>query len=379
MRLVTTPICFTYRILHVPKGAQKQRPALVRGTDTAVIRHVEPDEAVVAFRVKRPRLDAWPFMFPRKARRAVSAANWIRKAFNFEVLLFENVLWWPYLDRDYSGAGQSSPRSANDCLKDLEADQNLFDMPEIDGSRDVFKEAPESRKLIETNYGDKLAISQRKAYENFLICADGAYVRGGLPLYFRNSHGNKSMWEIDVASAGPDRRGDPRTHGLEHPPGSFQHHYMEQALGNGAFWLPDEFAAAKSAGHRIQTKFPRIDVMISGLPLDLRPQVRLDSLFREVVRMFSPPFCYYWRSGAVASFKQKFDALCDPSVDGHELSRHRLALLKDFVAEIGDSRHWEMERIRRDILDFSEQQSRNPTWPERLAAEDEEALASLAE
>jgi hypothetical protein len=93
MRLVTTPLGFTYRITYVPKGARNPRPALLRGTDTAVVRHVEPAEAAPAFRISRPKIDVKPFAFPRKARSATT--YWVRKAFNSEVLLFENVLWWP--------------------------------------------------------------------------------------------------------------------------------------------------------------------------------------------------------------------------------------------------------------------------------------------
>jgi hypothetical protein len=237
---------------------------------------------------------------------------------------------------------------------------------------------PEIRTLVKTDYGAKLAISQRKTYENFLICGDRAYVRGGLPVYFRNSHGHKNIWEIDITSAGRDRRGDPKTHGLEHPPGSFQDHRTEQAFGSGTFWLPNEFAAAKSAGHRLQTKFPRIEVLMPDLLVDARQRIRLDSLFREVVRMFSHPFCDYWSSRAVASFRKKFEALCDPVIDDHELSRRRLELLREFCAQIDDGGYWEMDRIRRDIISFDVQERCSPTWPEPMAAEDDEALGSLA-
>jgi hypothetical protein len=375
MRLETTRLGFTYRITYVPKGARNPRAGLLRGADFAGVRHIEPAEAAPAFRIKWPKMDIWPLAFPRRPR--AGTTGWIRKALTCEVLLFENVLWWPYLKRDYTGGGQFRACTAADCLERIKTDHYLFEMPETDDGSGVMKEPPKIRTLVETDYAEKLALSQRKTSENFLICGDRAYVRGGLPVYFRNSHFKKITWEIDIASIGADRRGDPKTHGLEDPPGSFQEHNTEQAFGSGAFWLPNEFAAAKSAGHRLQTKFPRIEVLMPDLIVDVRQQIRLDSLFREVVRMFSYPFCNHWSSRAVPSFRKRFKRLCDPVLDDRELSRRRLDLLRAFAARIRERDSWEMDRIRRDIISFDEQERCSPTWPETLAAEDDEALGSL--
>ena len=374
MRLEPTPLGFTYRITYVPKGARNPCLGFLRGADFAVVRHIEPAEAAPAFRVKRSKMDIWPFVFPRKPR--AGRTGFVRNAFAFEVLFYEGVLWWPYLD---TWEFQARTRTAADCLESIRSDHYLFGAPDISAGLRIMEEPPKIRirTPVETDYAEKLAISQRKTYENFLICGDRAYVRGGLPVYFRNSHGNKIVWEIDVASTGPDRRGNPITHGLKYPPGSFQGHSTEKAFGSGAFWLPNEFAAAKSAAHPLQTKFPRIEVLMPDLIVDVRQQIRLDSLFREVVRMFRHPFCNHWSSRAVASFRKKFKRLCDPVLDDRELSRGRLDLLRAFAARIHDRDFWDMDRIRRDILSFAEQERCRPTWPEPLAPEDEDAIGSL--
>jgi hypothetical protein len=165
---------------------------------------------------------------------------------------------------------------------------------------------------------------------------------------------------------------------LHDPPGSFQDHLTERAFGSGAFWLPNEFAAAKSAAHPLQTKFPRIEVLMPELVTDVRQQIRLDSLFREVVRMFSYPFHKHWRSRPVWSFRKEFARLCDPVLDDRELSRQRLDLLRAFVTEIDEVGFWDMDRIRRDIISFDKQEQCDPTWPEALAIGDIDALNSLA-
>jgi hypothetical protein len=117
MRLVTTPLGFTYRISYVPKGARNPRPALLRGADTAVVRHVEPAEVAPAFRIKRPKMDVWPLVFPRKPRGARTGL--VKNAFTCEVLLFEKMLWWPYLHRDYTGGDQFRACSAAACLEHI--------------------------------------------------------------------------------------------------------------------------------------------------------------------------------------------------------------------------------------------------------------------
>jgi hypothetical protein len=63
---------------------------------------------------------------------------------------------------------------------------------------------------------------------------------------------------------------------------------------------------------------------------DVGRRIRLDSLFREVVKMFSDPFCDHWPSGRW-SFKDAFGALCEGPTYDRLLSRERLNLLRAFV------------------------------------------------
>ncbi len=365
MRLEPTPLGYTYQIIYVPKGARNPRTILRGGTDTAVVRHIEPAEAAPAFRIERPELDIGPFTFYRTPRG--NHRGLIKNAFTLELLFYENVIWWPYLSKFGS---RLKDRTAAACLEDIRTDF-LFEPGFIDDdSPDFMGEPPAMRTLVETDHDQKLAIAQRGAYENFLFCGDRAYVRGGLPVFFRNDHGSKSVWEIEVGSAGPDRRGDPWN-----PPGSFLECGAERALGSGAFWLPNEFAAARSAGHRRQTEFPRIEVLMPDLIVDARQQIRLDSLFREVIRKFRYPSCVY--RGYFAEFEKEFEKLCDPVLDERKLSQRRLDLLRTFAGTLDDRHYAEMGRIRRDIISFCEQEQRSPTWPVDLAREDEEAIGSL--
>jgi hypothetical protein len=363
MRLVPKPLGFTYRMTYVPKGARNPRPGLFRGAGSAAVRHIEPDEARQAFRVKWPKTDTW---------------QCTRNACSLDLLHYAGELWWPYLDYDSVNGFAKKTHSAADCLEDIKTCPYLFERPEIDGSYDVSEEVPLIRTRVETDHDEKLALSQRKTYENFLICGNRAYVRGGMPVFFRNSYYRKRTWEIEIASIGSDRRGDPATNGLYDPPGSFQDRLTEQAFGSGAFWLPNEFAAAKSAAHPEQSKFPRIEIFMPELVTDLRQQIRLDSLFREVVRMFRHPFHRHWLSGPVWSFKEEFAKLCDPVLDDRELSRQRLDLLRAFVVEIDEVGFWDMDRIRLDIVSFVKQEQCDPTWPQSLAIDDIDALNLLA-
>lgn len=93
----------------------------------------------------------------------------------FEVLLYGGVLWWPDLE---IWEFQARARSAAECLEDIRSDRYLFETPDNNAGLRIMEEPPKIRTLVETDYAEKLAISQRKTYENFLICGDHAYVRG---------------------------------------------------------------------------------------------------------------------------------------------------------------------------------------------------------
>jgi hypothetical protein len=374
MRLVPTPLGFNYRMEYVPKGARNPRLELFRGADTAVVRHIDAGEADPAFRISRPELDIWPLVQPRTPRS--NPWGFIRNAVTFEILYYEGCIWWPYMSETWQVT--STHIDAEECLRMIEKDKDFFDAPRLNGSYDVATKLPQIRKSISDDRDEKLAQAQRKTYENILICDGKAYTRGGMPIYFRNYHGNKKVWETDIASVGPDRRGDPKSGGLYAPPGSYCHRHTETALCRGHFWLADDAQSAIHAAHRRQTAFPTIDVLMPELIENVGQRIRLDSLFREVVRMFSDPFCDHWRSGCFRPFKNAFDALCERLVDDCLLSRQRLDLLRAFVPQLASIDHWEMNRIREDFTSFDALERFNPTWPDEMTAEDLDALISLA-
>lgn len=390
MRLVPVPLGFTYRLDYIPKGAQKPRAGLFRGADTAVVRHIDPDEAKLAFRVSQPELDILPLARPRTKRR--TPWEFKREAMKFEILFYDGCIWWPNVYEPYGTESRST--SAEECLRSIKDDRSFFGAQAIDECYDVATMIPPIRELIADESGERLAQAQRKTYENVLVCGDDAYFRGGMPIYFRNCHGKKSVWEIDIASVGPHRHGDPRYGGLRSEPGSFVRHQTEIALGKGHFWLADDRQAAVDAGHHRQSAFPTIEVLMPELISEVRrhvkldtlfpevvnevkQQIRLDSIFRDVVRMLGHPFRDHWQSRPFRSFGPAFDALCEPIDDNDRLSRQRLELLRSFIPSVVNIDHWEINRIREDFLSFDASQRLDPTWPEEMVPADLDALAVL--
>lgn len=373
MHTVPTPLGFMYQMTFVPKGARKSRDGLFWGKDVAVFRRIEPDEAEVAFRIMLPEYDAWPLVFPRKPRG--KSHGFERHAGAIEVIYYDQSLWWRH--------GEGEHEEIDDCLsgdnftQSIEHDRFLFEMLEIDGCHDITPMPPHFREIVSTNYGDKLAQAQRKTFKNFLVCGGACYRRGGMPVYVRNSHHNKTAWEIQVASVGPDRHGDPSVDGLHRHPGGFTDPVMEFALGSGAFWLAGDFANARNSAHRRQTAIPRIDVLMPELVTDIARQTQLDSLFREVVRMFDTPFDTHWNSRPVKHMKARLRALCAPIADDDKLSRQRLELLRELMDEIRNESFWDMVRIREHFLALDYAERLKPSWSS-LSDDEADAIACFA-
>jgi hypothetical protein len=120
-----------------------------------------------------------------------------------------------------------------------------------------------------------------------------------------------------------------------------------------------------------------VDTLFPEFFNDLPQQIRLDSIFREVVRMLSHPFRGHWCSKRFRSFKADFDALCEPMEDDDRLSRRRLELLRSFVPSLANIDYWEINRIREDFMSFDASQRLDPTWPDDMDPEDLDALAAL--
>jgi hypothetical protein len=229
--------------------------------------------------------------------------------------------------------------------------------------------------LLKSDFGEKLAQAQAKTYENFLICGDRAFARGGVPIYFRGDH-DKKGWDISVGSIGPDRHGDPNARGLHDAPGCHLDLNLERALGSGSFWLAGDEDSALAAAHARQSTFSHIEVLMPELVTDVRHRVRLDSLFRETVRMFSHTFRNLRDSEDVRSFKKQFDRLCDPYSEDTELSRRRSDLLRSLFGEYRFN-HGTMHRVGQDFADFDALQQREMAPPTPLTDDELAAIASL--
>jgi hypothetical protein len=373
MHIVPAPLGFSYRMDYVPKGSRNVRSGVFRDKDVVGVRYIDVDEAQPAFRVRIPQLDIWPLVKPRTPR----SNQWqlIRDARKFDILLNEGSLWWPIRNDSTYDNLNALDMTAAECLDRIENNYHFFD-----SAYGIERGVPEIRELVRTDRGDKVAQAQRKTAENILVFGNKAYARGGIPIFFRNSHGNKKVWEIDIASVGPDRSADPIADGLYYPPGSYTEGYTETALTAGEFWLVDDARSAASSAHPKQTAIPKIDVLMPQLVSDIRQQVRLDALFREVARMFRPPFCDQWRPGDnMLVLKNAFIERLDPKINDSELSRRRLGLLRQFASLASDIKHWEIDRIRQDFGSFDLIELSNPTWPNDLAPEDDNALGSLAD
>jgi hypothetical protein len=138
---------------------------------------------------------------------------------------------------------------------------------------------PDFRELSDDQLGETEARVHRKLAENFLLCDDTIYVKGGVPLLVAVSGASRRR-AIQIVAAGPDRAADTRRLGVA---GSPNHHHpiaVRDAVIAGLVWN----AGNRQAGMTkppLQKTLPRIDRLVDE-PAVPRERLMVDAIFREV-------------------------------------------------------------------------------------------------
>lgn len=370
MQILPPPLRFPYPMTFVPKRARNERTEYFWGRDSAAVRRIEPGEALEAFRISYPEMDLFSYYSPRKAQN--NDQYYVRKAATLDLLYYENEIWWPHCGRfefparHVSGDELLKAIEEGDCSEDL--------LPHGVDSRDVRKEPPETRSVSDDGHDAFCALAQRKVYETFLICGDRAYIRGGVPVYFRNNNG-KTIWQIDVASIGAGRAADQAVIGSRGPPGiSFDRHSI-YALCNGNFWLANEHHVAQRAAHRKLKCIPHIEVLLPELVRDARREIQLDALFRSTRQMFVEPWSDRWNSRAASKFKGLLQQISAETL-GELTTQRRLDALRQFF-DATRCDYDEMLRLRQDFIAFDKEEEQTLFSHEVLDPADANALSAI--
>jgi hypothetical protein len=374
MQILGPRLRFTYPMTFVPRSGRIERTEYFFGSDSAAVRRIEPNEASAAFRIWYPEIDLYPFLFPRRKRDYTR--DFVRTAATLDLLTFEGEIWWPLFHSLPAGS-----TSGDKLLREIELGNCSRDsLPDGVRSLDVKTERPVTRSTSYDGHDTFCALAQRNIYENFLICGDQAYVRGGVPVYFKNTRHKKTVWNIDVASVAPGRAAD-QSRGHYGAPGISFDWGSIYALCNGSFWLANEYNVAQRAAHQIQKCIPRIDVLNPGLVRDVRPEIQLDALFRTTRQMFEEPWSNRWNSGAAFKFKNLLQQISEEQLDDGTTTQRRLDALRKFF-EVKRCNYDEMSRLRQDfiaVFDRQEEEEEEETLFSRriLDPEDAEALAAI--
>jgi len=356
-------VSFPYRLTCIPKGCRNLQDLLVWGWTTAAIRTVSAHEAGAAFRLRFPSDRMLRYVWPKKMANHPDRL----KAATVDLLRYGDAIWWPWLHR--SGFSRTrydigSPTRLFDELAEGEAD--LLGMSPTPTWRANIAARPEVRSIVEDDCDVATAMVQRKVFENFLICGDRVYVRGGDPVYVRNARGHRRFWEIEVASVGADRSVDPRPTGIDDPPFGHMDWGVQRAFRDGALWRADMRDLAKSATHPMQERIPTIEVIGAEPPADHTLAAVIDAIFREALDLTRT-------YGSLDDLEELLEPGIEVTGDADTTRRRRTAL-RDFFGAATEAGA-RLAEVRKQFLRFE----RAVPDTERLAPEDEQALGSLGD
>lgn len=307
----------------------------------------------------------------------------------FDVLSYDCELWWPLR----VGGREWSNRhlTGQECLSELRSGNwyllSIFDGIAGDPTR------PRPTRTVDDLVGAReiwcddretiVSDAKTRAFDNLLLSGGMAWVRGGEPVYL-----NSSNWTYvaDVANPGADRSPRPWLDWLNELPGDFES--AQEPIREGEFWTVDRYDEAEARAREHATHSPRIEVLLpDAMRLD-PTRARLDAIFRLVFR-----FALWARQGLGRRLEGGlFDVLgaiveaADEDGDDDVVDEVRLRALqpmRDFVEERDlpegphrfDMIHWDLRKFWASERRFIEETFAR----QRLAAEDDIALGSLAE
>jgi len=324
MKLRPITMEFPYLRTFVPRRCRNERTEVFKATATGAVRSVTTEEASNAFRISFPERDARKFYRPRS--RLGHASHYLRSAAVLTVIRYDDTFWWPIRSGDgmtYPG----TPVCVERCLQEIEQGWTLRDIAPVSKETPAHSgKAENARSSISDGHDAALAMSQRKIYENFLICGRRIYVRGGPPVYVKRPYW-KSIWEIDVADSGFDRAIDPLEHGLDN---GWDRRHDEEAFRSGEVWLADQRAAAEAAVNVAQLEVPLIEVLMPEPIADVRVQVRVDAFVRETLEMFRQPFCDRWNAKRFLAHRKRLLSISGREGDDRTITSRRLNALRTF-------------------------------------------------
>ncbi|SDO48881.1 hypothetical protein [Afipia sp. GAS231] len=266
--LLPVGLAFAYDARFVPKGGRIPRERYFLGKDTGLIRQAKPHEVALAYRIHIPHSSD-------------------HQEYTFEILQFDDQLWWPIRLPDVDVA--TDPNSAARCIEELA-------ISGIDPAR-MYQNAGSKRHLsirdlqpIETvpirsvewiRYDEGLARAQIRAFGNLMLFRHRAYVLGGHPIYVKRR--NLTRWKekdkVWVISTSPDRLWDPAAgdlwKGAGDPPSI---HY---SLRGAKFQFFKQAEAAAASAYSTVHSMPRIEVVMDLPNQPSLMEIALDALFRE--------------------------------------------------------------------------------------------------
>jgi len=333
------------------------------GSDVAEIHEAAPGEVVPAFRIHS------------------SAPGYPA---TFDILGFNGKCWWPLSipTRDEPRGEDNSTKALLNEFATLEWDILALLPRGVDRPSPV--EETDLRFFDPAQRDAALDRARCKIRRNILLYNDRAYAVGGEPIRLTGpQHGSTG----GVASSGAGRSVYLTQFGLRHPPGHFMSQPIQYQLRNGSFCAandPDRFTDLVTDEKR-QTS---IQVLMPEMVGICRPQLRLDALFRLVVKLRDDcgrTNAMRIESGSDISMRLAMQSLeLQEAVTGNDnaVTSARLQaldlvhpLLKDWpVSRYG----YEYAGLYREISLFKEQESAFIAEHPRLTAEEDEALRSLS-
>jgi hypothetical protein len=287
---LTVPLALSYPVSFVPKGCRKATTEYFLADAFAELRAVDSTDAEVAFRVQ-------------------TSGNFCQAEGTFEILSYDNQLWWPL--RLFNRQDSTFPLATKDTLlNEIESGRENFLRlrPMWLAARRI--ETAGIREIVSNSYQAALAGAQRKITDYLLLCGATPYVADGEPVYVGS----------EIAGIGADRTARVRRDWT-----NYQARNSSSTLRNfcrGQFYRPDAFGKGANR-HYIESLRPDLIRVQSE-------ELQLDALFRCALEWLEtkgkfPP------AGEVKRTLAIFSDVADQDRCSSSISRDRLLAVNYFM------------------------------------------------
>jgi hypothetical protein len=174
MNELPVSVGFPFQREFIPRKCRLARTEWFRAKGSALVRVIELREADPAFIVN----------FPRRTWYSTTGLRTLSES-SLNLLHYDGAIWWPL----FIWEGDRSPHHeipTDGFFSILDEQYDLFgfipDVGVISYDRRAFEYA---REICRDDEERNLAVVVRKVRENFLICDDRVFIRGGAPVYTR--------------------------------------------------------------------------------------------------------------------------------------------------------------------------------------------------